>query len=130
MAFKAEMKIGDQNYRVQSCSYGFHRSIDQHGKPQTKTQGGTINVSVESTTDTFLSDWMFNSFEAKDGEITFFKTDEDAAAKTLKFTNSYLVDFQESFEAHGGMAMIANIVISAEKLEIGDGELDNEWVVG
>lgn len=130
MAFKAEMTIADQTYRIQSCSYGFHRSIDQHGKPQTRTQGGTVNVSVESTTDTFLSDWMFNSFESKDGEIVFFKTDSDSAAKTLKFTNAYLVDFQESFEAHGGMAMIANIVISAEVLGIGDGELDNEWVEG
>ncbi|MRI00656.1 phage tail protein [Kriegella sp. EG-1] len=130
MAFKAELKISDQTYRIQSCSYGFHRAIDQHGKPQTKTQGGTINVTIESVTDTFMSDWMFNDFERKDGEITFFKTDSDAAAKTLKFTNAYLVDFQESFEAHGGMAMIANVVISAEKLEIGDGELDNEWVVG
>lgn len=128
MAFKAVMKINDQEYRIESCSYGFHRSIDNHGRPQTKTQGGTINVSVESTTDTFLSDWMFNAFETKNGEITFFKTNSDSAAKTLKFTDAYLVDFQESFEAHGGVAMIANIVISSRLLQIGDGELDNEWV--
>lgn len=128
MAFKAEMKINDQTYRIESCSYGFHRAIDQHGRPQTKTQGGTVNVTVESTTDTFLSDWMFNAFETKDGEITFFKTNSESAAKTLKFTEGYLVDFQESFEANGGMAMVANIVISARMLQIGDGELDNEWV--
>ena len=130
MAFKAEMKLGDKTYRIMSCSYGFHRSIDQYGKPQTRTQGGTISIMVESTTDTSLSDWMFNDFEHKDGEITFYKTDTDAAAKTLKFTNSSLIDFQESFDANGGTAMYASVVISAEKIQIGDGELDNAWVEG
>ena len=132
MSFKAEMTVTGikEPYRILSCSYNLHRETDMFGKPQTRTQGGTINISVETTTDTSLSDWMFSHFDHKDGEIKFFKTEAESTAKTLEFFNASLVDYSESFSAGGGMPMMANMVISAERIKIGQGEHDNEWVKG
>ena len=134
MSFKAEMEITGINdnepYRILSCSYSLNRATDVSGKPQTRTQGGTIHVSVETSTDTSLSDWMFSQFDHKDGTIKFYKSDSDAVAKTLEFSNASLVDYSESFSSEGGMPMMASMTISGEKIKIGQGEHDNEWVKG
>lgn len=130
MSFKAEMNIdGVGKYPILSCSYNLSRSTDMKGVPQ-KIQGGTFHVTVETSGDTSLSDWMLTPFAHNDGEIIFFKTDADAAAKTLKFTNSCVVDYSESFSSEGGMPMMASISISAETIKIGQGEHDNEWKQG
>ena len=131
MSFKAEMKIEGVNsnepYKILSCSYGFSRATDQSGKPQTLIHGGMIHVSVTTSGDTSLSDWMFEIYGYKNGTIEFYKDDADAVAKTLEFTNASLVEYSESYSAGGGMPMTANLSISAEIIKIGQGEHDNEW---
>ena len=131
MSFKAEMEIkGIGTYTILSCSYNLTRSTDMKGVPQTKVQGGTFHVTVETSGDTRLSDWILDVYAHNDGEIKFYKTDADAVAKTLEFTNACLVDYSESFSSEGGMPMMASLTISAEIIKIGQGELDNSWSEG
>ncbi len=128
MAFKAKLNVGGNEYNVLNCSYSLHQEIDATGRPSSITRGGTISLTVESTSDTSLSDWMFNNFEARDGSIVFLKRDTDATSKELKFKEAYMVQYAESFDSTGSNPMAESFVISAKSIGIGTGEHLNDWV--
>ncbi|AEH02114.1 type VI secretion system tube protein TssD [Lacinutrix sp. 5H-3-7-4] len=128
MSFKTRLNVGGKEYNVLSCDYKLHQETDPTGRPSSITRGGQIKISVESTSDTSLSDWMFNNFERKDGSLTFFKRDTDAKAKELNFTEAYMIEYTEVFDHKGDDPMTETIVISAKSISIGNGEHVNEWV--
>ena len=128
MAFKAKLKVGGNEYNVLNCSYELFQETDATGRPSSVTRGGKIKLIVESTSDTSLSDWMFNNFERRDGSIVFLKRDTDATSKELKFTEGYMVQYLENFDAAGNNPMTESFVISARSIAIGNGEHENEWV--
>ena len=129
MSFKAEMNIDgiDKTYRILSCSYNLNRPTGPSGKPQTLIHGGIVHVSVETSGDTILSDWMFSPKNNTNGTIKFYKETEDGVAKTMELTNVILVDYSESFSSEGSMPMMASLSLTAEKIKIGQGEHENEW---
>ncbi len=127
MSFKAKFKVSGNEYNVLNCSYHLYQETDESGRPSSVTRGGKIDITVESTADTTLSDWVFNSFERKDGSIEFLKRDTDAKAKELKFEEGYLVKYLENFDSTGKNPMTETITISARKIGIGNGEHENEW---
>ena len=128
MSFKAQLKVGGNEYNVIHCSYELHQETDATGRPSSITRGGKIRVTVESTADTSLSDWMFNNFERRDGSIVFLKRDTEATAKELKFTEGYMVKYHENFDSTGKNPMSESFVISAKSIGIGNGEHVNDWV--
>ncbi len=128
MSFKAKLKVGGKEYNVLSCSYELHQETDPTGRPSSITRGGKIKLTVESTADTSLSDWMFNNFERRDGSIVFLKRDTEATAKELKFTEGYMVKYYENFDANNKNPMSESFVISARQISMGNGEHVNEWV--
>ncbi|MFD0992980.1 type VI secretion system tube protein TssD [Tenacibaculum geojense] len=128
MSFKAKLKVGGNEYNVLSCSYELHQETDATGRPSSITRGGKIKLTVESTADTSLSDWMFNNFERRDGSIVFLKRDTEATAKELKFTEGYMVKYLENFDSTGHNPMAESFVISARSIAMGNGEHINEWV--
>ena len=128
MAFKAKLKVAGNEYNVLSCSYELYQETDATGRPSSVTRGGKIKLTVESTSDTSLSDWMFNNFERRDGSIVFLKRDTDATSKELKFTEGYMVQYLENFDAAGNNPMTESFIISARSIAIGNGEHENEWV--
>ncbi|MFT5237867.1 MAG: hypothetical protein ACI840_000442 [Ulvibacter sp.] len=128
MSFKARLEVGNEKFIILDCSYALYQETDATGRPSSVTRGGTINFSTESTDKTFLSDWMFNNFERKDGKVIFLKRDTDATSKTLEFTEAYMISYSESFSGTGGMPMIETFTISALSIKLGTGEHINEWV--
>ena len=128
MAFKAKLKVAGQEYNVLSCSYELYQETDSTGRPSSITRGGKIKLTVESTADVSLSDWMFNNFERRDGGIRFIKRDSDSTSKELKFTEGYMVKYLENFDATGKNPMSEAFVISAKTIAMGNGEHVNEWV--
>lgn len=128
MAFKAKLKVGGKEYNVLDCSYEMFQETDATGRPSSITRGGKVNLTVESTSDTTLSDWMFNNFERKDGSIVFLKRDTDATSKELKFTEAYMVRYSEKFDSTGENPMAETFVLSAKSIAIGNGEHVNDWV--
>lgn len=127
MSFKAKLKVGGNEYNVLNSSYSLHQETDATGRPSSITRGGKIRIKIESTADTSLSDWMFNNFERRDGSIVFLKRDTDATSKELKFTEAYLVEYQEAFDSTGDNPMAEELLISARTINIGNGEHVNEW---
>ncbi|SEK24429.1 hypothetical protein SAMN04487910_0060 [Aquimarina amphilecti] len=128
MSFKAKLKVGGKEYNVLNCNYGLAQETDATGRPSSVTRGGMITIEVESTSDTSLSDWMFNNFEMRSGSIVFLKRDTEATSKELNFADAYAVKYMENFDATGKNPMIEKITLSAREISIGNGEHMNEWV--
>lgn len=128
MSFKAKLKVGGKEYNVLSTNYGLSQETDATGRPSSVTRGGMITIEVESTSDTSLSDWMFNNFEMRSGSIVFLKRDTEATSKELNFTDAYAVKYVENFDNVGKNPMTEKLTISAREISIGNGEHVNEWV--
>jgi len=128
MSFKAKLNVGGQDVNVLSCNYALKQETDATGRPSSITRGGKINLIVESTGDTTFFEWMTNNFERKDGTITFVKRDSDATMKQLKFTEAYVVDYKENFDATGENPVTESFTLSAREISVGSGKHTNEWV--
>lgn len=128
MSFKSILKVAGKNYNVLSVNYGLFQETDATGRPSTITRGGKIDITVESTGETDLFEWMTNSFERKDGSVVFYKRDTEATLKELKFSEAYLVKHKEKFDSTGENPLIETFTISAREIEMGTGKYINEWV--
>jgi len=128
MSFKAKFKAAGLDMNVLSCNYSLHQDVDTTGRPSSVTRGGTIHLVVESTDDTKLYEWMTNSFDRKDGSITFFKRDTDAKLKEISFKEAYIVNFIESFIHEGSMPFSQAFSISAKEISMGNATHKNDWV--
>jgi hypothetical protein len=128
MSFKSILKVAGKNYNILSINYGLFQETDATGRPSTITRGGKIDITVESTGETDLFEWMTNSFERKDGSVVFYKRDTEATLKELKFSEAYLVKHKEKFDATGDNPLTETFTISAREIEMGTGKYINEWV--
>lgn len=129
MSFKAKLSLNGKEYNILDCSYDLFQQTDATGRPSSITRGGRIRLRVESTDDTSLSEWMFNNFERRDGSIKFLKRDNEATSKELKFSEGYLVKYQESFDHSDGEPMNESLEISARSISMGTGEHVNDWPI-
>jgi len=128
MAFKATINIGSKQFDVLQCSYSLSRDVDAKGRPSSGVYGGTIQVEVESTSDTSVIESMVNSqYKPVNGVITFKKSEEDAKMKELTFTDGYIIQYNEGMSITGSDAMTLSFVISARALKIGNADHENDW---
>jgi len=128
MSFTAKFKAAGKEMNVLDCDYSLRQEVDATGRPSSVTRGGRIRMTVESTGETDLFEWMCNNFERKDGTITFFKADAEGTLKELNFKEGYLVEFEERFDSIGTNPMTINLIISAKEITMGNGTHKNEWV--
>lgn len=128
MSFKAKLSVAGKDYNVLNASYDLFQEVDATGRPSSVTRGGKIYVTVESTQETDLFEWMCHNFERKDGSITFLKRDSDATMKKLEFKEGYLIKFEEVYASDNKNPMIISFGISAQEIKMGGGSHINEWV--
>jgi hypothetical protein len=128
MSFKSELEVAGKKYVVKHCSYDLSQEVDATGRPSAITRGGRIRLTVESTGETDLFEWMVNNFERKDGKVVFYKRDTDAKLKELAFKEAYLVKFEENFDADSSYPMTISFTLSARELSGGNGTHVNQWV--
>jgi hypothetical protein len=131
MSFKATAKIGSKEFDVIAIHYALHREVDAKGRPAGIVQGGTIDLTVESTDDTSILESMVNNqHKPLDGTVTFKKADEDAKMKELSFEKGYVIAFGETFDTVNSKAMLTSFTISAQTLKVGGAEHKNDWPGG
>ncbi len=127
MSFKSKLKVGGKELTILKAKYDLFQEIDATGRPSSVTRGGTITLTVESTGDSFFYEWMTNNFDRKDGSIMYVKRDTDAKLKEVIFTEAYMVNYNESFDASGDNPLTETFTISAREMKIGEGSIVNEW---
>ena len=128
MSFKTTFDCAGLKRNVLSVEYAMLQETDPTGRPSSVSRGGKIHLTVEGTGATDLFEWMTNSFERKDGSVTFKKRDSDATLKELKFREAYIVKYTENFDATGENPLTETFVLSAKEIELGNAKHVNEWV--
>ncbi|TWP24767.1 phage tail protein [Apibacter muscae] len=128
MSFKARLEVGGKKYNILNINYSLSQETDPTGRPSSQTRGGRIEITIESTGDTDIFEWMTNSFERKDGSVIFIKRDSDATLKQLDFTDGYVVKYRENFDSIGRSPLKETFLISAKTIKVGTGEHVNDWV--
>jgi hypothetical protein len=132
MAFKAKFSFdGGQSdgYNIISCSYHFYQDTDVTGRPSSVARGGQITVTVESSDDNKLLEWMIDSYKLHGGSLKFFKRDsESAIMKQVDYTDAYLVGYDETFTHESSMPMLLTVTLSAKTIKVGSAEHKNEWI--
>ena len=128
MAFKAKLVVAGKERNILSVDYGMLQETDASGRPSSISRGGKIHITVESTGDTDLFEWMTNSFERKDGSIVFLKRDSEATLKELKFKEAYKYKSQQEYKATRNPTLKETFTLSAKEIELGTGKHVNEWV--
>ncbi|RLD61569.1 MAG: hypothetical protein DRJ05_02320 [Bacteroidetes bacterium] len=131
MAFEATLSFSDSGggkdsfFKVLSCSFGFTQNTDHlTGQPNARVMINNINLSIESTKDTQLADWMVNNKSTKNGKILFnIQGDEQ---KTLEFENAFCVMYNESFINVGESPMTIDISFTARKIKLDGGVVECE----
>ena len=83
MAFKAKLVVAGKERNILSVDYGMLQETDASGRPSSISRGGKIHITVESTGDTDLFEWMTNSFERKDGSIVFINRERESTNKEI-----------------------------------------------
>ena len=128
MPFIAELDMGGdlKEVNVIDFSYSLNRSIDQTGRPVGNLVGGTISITVFSTPEMKLLDWMINS-KSQDGEIRVSDPEGGKIMRKINFEKAYVVDFSESFQWQSSDNMMVSFTISAKKLSVAGAEWDNTW---
>ena len=129
MSFKAEFEVGGKKYRVLHCSYSMQQDTDATGRPSSGVKAGTVQLEVESTGDSALSEWAFDPYKHQDGKVTFYKRDSEQKMKELSWKEGYVVNYSESFTNVGDNPMTEHFTVSAKDLKVGNAEHKNEWPV-
>ncbi len=129
MAFKAIFKVDGKEYRVLNCNYILTQECDKTGRPSSTVRGGEVELTIESTDDTSIFEWMVDSYMRKDATLTFNKRDEEAKMKELEISEAYVIEYKEEFDDTGPGAMHETFKLTSHSIKLGEGEHENEWAM-
>ena len=129
MAFKASLTVDGKTYNVLSCHYSFNQNVDSTGRPSSDVRGGSVSVTVESTDDNTIYNWMTDPHGFKDGKITFFKRDQDSKMKELEFKQAACINYSEAFDANSSSPMSLAFTLSAKEIVLGGDAHKNPWPI-
>jgi hypothetical protein len=133
MAVNARLNLDKiKDARIIDFSYNFNRDIDSSGRPSGQVRGGTVNITIESTKSAFLPEWMTTQTgKTKSGEIIINSDEnETQSVKKIKFNDSFIVNYGESFSWQGGENMMETFTVSAHEIMVegeGTAQFKNEW---
>jgi hypothetical protein len=129
MAFSARLDLDPlSDVRVVDFSYNLNRDIDPTGRPAGGVRGGTIQITIEASSNTSMFEWMTDPTTKKSGTIKVMdEASAGASLKELAFEDAYIVEYGENFHWQGGENMLETFVVSAKKIKMGGGEHENEW---
>lgn len=128
VGFTATLTIGPDKFDVLSFGTAFSRDFDQKGRPSSAVRAGDLSLTIEITQNEKLIDMMINAQnKAVDGKIEFWQSGKDGIFRSVVFTNGYITSYKEGFQPAGSSNFMADISISAEKVDIGAAKYDAGW---
>lgn len=128
MVAKAELVLEGNTYLLNSISVEIEQSTDQFGRPSTAAKGGKIELELFSVEDDVIFDWMVHTKKTLNGSINLYEADFETKVKEIKFDGAYCIEFCEHFSEGSEDSLVTKFKISAEKLSIGNIDLDNQWL--
>lgn len=127
MSFIAKLDLEGDSSNILYCSFRFTQVTDATGRPASVPKGGSISLTVESSGNSELFDWMISPDQTRSGIITFYRRDTMSKLKTLEFTDAHCIDYQEVYHHDGEFPMQVQLVLSAKELKLNDSTFTNNW---
>jgi hypothetical protein len=130
MANNAQLTIDGKKSDLKYLQYHFHRHTEDNGKPSTRIRKGEITMTKDSIYDKdSLITWLSDPDKGKDGEIVIYSDEQrKTALKTIKFTNSFIVKYEEVFDLEKPNSnTVETFTISAETIDIDNSKFDFIW---
>jgi hypothetical protein len=128
MVAKAELVLEGNTYLLNSVSVEIEQNADQFGRPSSAAKGGKLEIELFSVEDDTIFDWMVHTKKTLNGSINLYEADYDTKVKEIKFEDAFCIEFSEQFTEAAEDNLVTKFKISAEKLSIGNIDLDNQWL--
>lgn len=121
MSFKAKMILGENEYTILNFEYEMSQAIDRNGVPRASVIGNLMIITLEATSrNSEITEWATDNNMKKTGRVEFYRRDGDAAGKTIKFADAYLIYHKDVFEANGDIPMKTILKISGMNVTVDD----------
>lgn len=129
MSFSSAFIVNNKSYSVRSFMWSVQQRTDAMGRPDARVQGGQLVVELDSEADETLHHWGLDDTKKMSGELVVFSPDNRLSRrKTIKFTDAYCIGLGKRFDGSAsGNGMTMTLTLSANRLNIGEVELDNNW---
>ncbi|MCC3158601.1 hypothetical protein LJ737_15230 [Hymenobacter sp. 15J16-1T3B] len=129
MSFSAALIVNSKQYPIRRFVWGVQQNTDAVGRPDARVQGGHLQVELDSEPDDALHHWALDDAKTMNGEVVVFSADNAfSRRKTIQFEDAYCVGLSKRFDGSAAdHAMTMTLTLSANRLSIGEVELDNEW---
>ena len=129
MSFSAALIVNNKSYSVRRFIWGVQQNTDAIGRPDARVQGGQLQVELDSEADETLHHWGLDDTKKMSGELVVFSADNRLSRrKTIRFTDAYCVGLGKHFDgSSSGHGMTMTLTLSANRLNVGEVELDNNW---
>lgn len=113
---------------VIDCNFDFHQNVDNKGKATTRTQSGTLNLTISQLPPQNIIEWALNSRKYTDGVVVVLDA-ENIPLEKIFFKNATCVNMEINYTQKGESYASTKLIIQAERLTVGDGiNFDNEWI--
>ena len=114
--------------KVLKLNYGVGRAVDVSGRVASDPSNAIVRITVEATDKSDILESLLNGkYKPTTGEVTFNKSHEEGTLITLTWENGYVIQHEVDFDAVDSNSMFISFVISAEKINYGNGAFEGTW---
>jgi len=126
---RAVLKFNNSDaQKVLKLNYTVGRAVDVSGRVASDPSNAIIKVTVEATDKSDILESLLNGkYKPTTGEVTFNKSHEEGTLITLNWENGYVIQHEVDFDAVDSNSMVVSFVISAEKINYGNGMFEGTW---
>lgn len=117
-----------ESYELDNCSYNFHQSTDNDGKPQTEVRGGAIHVTYGGLPQNDMIEWMLGSRKFQNGAIVICNDNDEPLEKVL-FEQATCIGMEISYSQQGTSYITTKFTLQARKMQVGNTPLENRWTI-
>ncbi len=119
MSFKATLYIFEKEYPMLDLDYNLIQNTDHTGRPNSRVNGGKINVSIRATNDdSGIEAAMISPTQMVQGKIVVYKRDGMQKDFEIKFANTFISHTNFRFNHQDTNGLLIHITFSALIMEI------------
>ncbi len=127
MAAIATLTFAGKDYPVYACSYQFVQSTGESGSTVGDVQLSGITITLHASEDSTFYAHMIDPHKNEAGSIKFQNRGDNSTSKELKFTEAYVVAYQEEYQDYTTTEPLETFTLTAKTVEINGATYTAKW---
>ena len=125
----ATITVDGKETRIKKFEYQLKRDVNDDRRPSSRTYIPLIKVTRDSLEDRgAILKWLSEPDQGKDVSINVYgDAKNEKKISEIKLTNSYIIDYHESYDLNVGRELTEVFQITAEKIDIDGNPFDEIW---